>query len=148
MKIRISLNSAPIVCAALTTMLWPYTLIGQTNIHFIDRNLEQAVRYELQKPDGDLTSADLLRLTSLYAPNYRITDLSGLEAASNLTVLNVTQNDITNVAALASLPQLASLDLSYNYVHDLSSILGLTNLTSLFLGANGLETVPLLYRRA
>lgn len=72
------------------------------------------------KPTGELTSADLSRLTSLYAPNYRIKTLSGLEAASNLTVLNVTQNDITNADALAGMAQLTSLDLSDNYVRDLS----------------------------
>ncbi len=142
MKIRTNLTFARIICATLAIIFAPQALLSQTIIHFVDRNLEQAVRDGLQKPVGDLTSEDLLQLTSLYAPNYRITDLSGLEAASNLSILNVTQNEITNANALVALPQLTSLNVSYNYVRNLSPILGLTNLTSLFLEGNGIETVP------
>ncbi len=141
MKVTNPLPLARFLYAVLAMVLVPQALFSQTNVHFVDKNLEQAVRDELQKPVGDLTSADLLQLTSLYAPNYRIADLSGLEAAANLTILNVTQNDITNITALAGLPQLTSLNLSYNYVHNLSPIIGLTNLSSLSLGENDLETV-------
>ncbi len=118
------------------------TLLGQGNPFFADPNLERAVRDELSKPTGDLTRADLAQLTSLYAPNYRIKTLAGLEGATNLLVLDLTQNDVTNATALAALPQLTSLNLSWNYVHDLAPLLSLTNLTALWLKANALETAP------
>lgn len=142
MKVMNDPTIARTICAVFVLMLWSQALLGQTKVAFVDGNLERAVRDHLQKPVGDLTKEDLSKLTNLTAPNYRIADLSGLEAASNLTDLNVMQNDITNVTALAGLPQLVCLVLSENRLQNLTPILGLTNLSRLFLDLNHLEAVP------
>jgi hypothetical protein len=133
-RLRLILALVFMACASVAN--------SQNNPLFADPNLEKAVRDELNKPTGDLTRADLDRLTVLRAPNYRIKTLAGLEAATNLFVLDVTQNDITDATAVAALPQLTYLNLSWNYVRDFSLLRSLTNLTSLFLDANSLETVP------
>lgn len=142
MKVMNNPTIARAICTVLVLMLWSQALLGQTKVAFVDGNLERAIRDHLQKPVGDLTKEDLSKLTILTAPNYRIADLSGLEAASNLTDLNVMQNDITNVTAISGLPQLVCLVLSENRLQNLTPILGLTNLSRLFLDLNHLEAVP------
>src|SRR5262245_57536729 len=52
-----------------------------------DPGLDSAVRTALGKPTGPLTQQDLLNLTFLNAQNRSISNLAGLEAARNLSVL-------------------------------------------------------------
>ena len=52
-----------------------------------DPALEGAIRDALGKPTGEITQADMETLTSLQAEGLNIANLSGLEAAVNLTSL-------------------------------------------------------------
>ena len=83
---------------------------------FPDANLEQAVRDVLGVPERELTNADLFRLNELHAAENGISDLTGLEYAVNLRVLNLGQNAIGDVAPLAGLTQLRHLDLTSNAI--------------------------------
>ncbi len=62
-----------------------------------DINLENAIRAELEKPTGPITEADMLELTSLSAWHMGISDLTGLEYATNLTRLDLEANEINNI---------------------------------------------------
>ncbi|MCL0107948.1 hypothetical protein M1N70_03085 [Peptococcaceae bacterium] len=61
----------------------------------LDTNLEAAIRQELGKPTGNITKEDMAELTNLGANERRITDLSGLEYAVNLTWLSLGSNPLS-----------------------------------------------------
>lgn len=54
-----------------------------------DPGLNAAIREALQKPSGPLTEQDLLSLTGLSAQSRNIESVEGLEAARNLTLLDL-----------------------------------------------------------
>src|SRR5215468_6822894 len=54
-----------------------------------DAGLDAAIRATLAKPTGPLTVQDLLSLTNLDASHHSITNLAGLEFATNLLSLNL-----------------------------------------------------------
>ena len=119
----------------------PFSPPAQPVVVFPDPNLEAAVLEELNLVNGPVTLDDIQTLTSLTANNRGITNLSGLEWATNLTSLNLYNNQITSLSVLANLRGLQSLDFFSNQVHDLSPINGLTNLDYLSVGDNPLTNV-------
>ena len=86
--------------------------------------------------DPGTNNADLAALSSLWACNYEITNLSGLELASNLTNLNLAGNAIRDLGVLRNLKRLGSLEVQDNFVSDLSALAALTNLHHLAVGGN------------
>ncbi len=92
-----------------------------------DPNLEAALREALGKPIGDITIADMESLTSLYAVNREIVNLSGLEYAINLTILELSQNQISDISDLSGLINLQLIWIMRNQISDLSPLSGLTN---------------------
>ena len=90
-------------------------------VNIPDPNLRAAVETALGKVSGaTITPSDIATLPQLSAPNANITDLTGLESATNLTVLNLGGNSISDLSPLASLTNLAELDLRDNSISDLS----------------------------
>ena len=82
-----------------------------------DPNLRQAIRETLALLDGvPLTQLEILRLTNLEAGQRDITDLTGLQYATNLEKLHLWENQIQDVTPLANLTKLTTLDLAYNAV--------------------------------
>ena len=91
--------------------------------------IEAAIRYELEKPTGDLTSADLGKVTKLTISVSKLTDVKDLENLTQLKELKVLDNKLTKVpAGLEKLTKLESLDLS---VGKLTQVKGLEKLTQL-----------------
>ena len=86
------------------------------------------------------TNLDFLRLEFTSS----ITDISALAGLTNLTGLDLWRNNITDVSALAGLTNLRSLSLGYNNVTDISALAGLTNLRSLSLGYNNVTDISAL----
>jgi hypothetical protein len=87
-------------------------LADEIEVVFPDKNLEATVREALEKPEGPLTMGDVKRLAKLDAWELEIGDLSGIEHATNLTVLGLWDNEISDVSPLASLTNLTSIRLS------------------------------------
>jgi internalin A len=106
-----------------------------TNV-VLQKNLSNAVSAALGYPAGNLTSLQLMYLTSLFANNAHISNLSGLESASNLTTLDLDGNTIHSLTPLQNLTGLVTLSLSDNLITDVSPLAGLTNLTYLDLSWN------------
>lgn len=104
-----------------------------------DAALAAAVRAELGLPAGEpITVADMQSLTSLDFDNKGITDLTGLEQATNLESLVVRNNPLANYDALSGLASLRFLDVSYSGSHpDISALTPLTGLTELRLEGTG-----------
>ena len=103
-----------------------------------DPNLENAIREELNLPDEiPITQQEMSRLTKLEAGESEITDLTGLEHATNLKDFRVCKNQIHDLRPLSGLIQLEHLSLCANQIADISPLENLTNLKKLDLGGNG-----------
>ncbi|MFC2000032.1 fibronectin type III domain-containing protein, partial [Chloroflexota bacterium] len=85
-----------------------------TGVNFPDPNLEAAIREATGKTTGDITKADLEGLTELDATDDGITNLTGLQYCTNLTVLILAFNQITNFSPLENLTSLTQLWLNWN----------------------------------
>ena len=113
-----------------------------------DPNLRAVIEAELGKAPGDtITTADMAKLIELRAPNANISDLTGLEGATNLTELDLgteqvqqrvwrNSNSISDISAVQGLTKLEVLDLQDNSIKNISAVRGLTNLTLLNLSGN------------
>ena len=133
---------------------------------FPDKNLEAAVRQELKKDDGPLTRGDLKRLKSFGSggdeswhtnnggdlekiellieglkanSTTHFFDLTGLEHAVNLTILNLYGHPITDLSPLATLTKLSDLTLFRCRVRDIEPISSLPELSRLDLSINPLS---------
>ncbi|CAI8028973.1 hypothetical protein GBAR_LOCUS16477, partial [Geodia barretti] len=66
-----------------------------------DSNLRTAIEKALRKASGvTITTEDMKHLPQLIAPNASITDLTGLEGATNLTLLELGNNFISDLSPL------------------------------------------------
>ena len=124
---------------------------------FRDPALRAAVEAALGKEqDAAITAADMASLITLSAYRRGIRDLTGLELASGLEVLQLERNrvndlaplsrlehlsrlvvrgnEVTDVAPLSRLSGLRYVDVSENPISDIGPLSGLTGVTSLFLG--------------
>ncbi|MDE0467790.1 MAG: leucine-rich repeat domain-containing protein [Candidatus Poribacteria bacterium] len=117
-------------------------LLPSTGIESIlDRNLADAVRKTIGLgPDDVLTKEAMLGLRALYVPgDVPIRDLTGLEQASNLTLLNLGNTpSISDVSPLAGMTNLRTLILHNTSISDVSPLAGLTNLTGLILSSSSI----------
>ena len=107
-------------------------------------NLEKVVREALDKPEGEITRGDLQGLEKLEYHGWdddKVSDLSGLEHALNLTELMLVGNHITDLSSLQGLTNLTHLSLNRNLIPDLSPLQGLTNLAKLDLYNNQLTNI-------
>src|SRR5258708_28462659 len=75
-----------------------------------DPGLNRVIEEALGKP-GPWTVQDLLTLTSLDARGWGVVSLEGLEAARNLTTLDLGYNELTNLALPNELTNLTTLGL-------------------------------------
>ena len=106
-----------------------------------DPNLRATIADALNiTPDAPITQQDMLRLTNLAAYARDISNLSGLEAASNLDYLALGQNPISDLSPLAGLP-LRGLVLPDCMVTDISPLSNLTHIEELNLRGNPISDI-------
>jgi internalin A len=110
-------------------------------VDFPDPNLETAVREAINKPEGPIYPEDLQELNVLAAMDMGISDLSGLEYCTNLSILYIGNNEITDVSPLSELCNLGGLYLMGNQVSDFTPLLSLTNLSELDLSFNQITDI-------
>ena len=124
--------------SGLVAGLATYNIAGQAKPFSLpDANLRSVVEAALGKSAGDtITAADMARLHILYAHQSQISDLSGLEAATNLSWLFLHGNTITDLSPLSGVTSLNGLTLNQNNISDVSPLSGLTNLVYLTLDQN------------
>ena len=107
-----------------------------------DPNLRAAIEKALGKAPGTtITATEMATLTRLEARNANITDLTGLEFATNLTRLVLWDNSISDISPVVRLTNLTELALGGNNISDISPMAGLTRLTSLHLPGNNISDV-------
>lgn len=107
------------------------------------RELEKLTRLRAVGQDiGDLTGLEYAtNLSILVIGANRVTDLSPLARLSNLTELHAWNNAIRDVSPLTELKALRKLQLGANQVSDLIPLTALTDLSHLDLAANGIDNI-------
>ncbi len=121
------------------------TATAQTTVDIPDPNLRAAIAEALSKaPDDPILTSEMATLTQLLMGDAGISDLTGLEWATNLTGLNLEGNSLSDISLLANLTNLRVLSLGFNSLSDVSPLADLTNLTQLSLGFNSLSDISLL----
>ena len=119
----------------------PLTATAQT-VNIPDPNLRAALENALNKPSSDpITASEMETLTNLRTPNANISDLTGLESATNLTELSLYRNNISNISPLAGLNNLTELRLWDNNISNVSPLAGLNKLTWLLLRNNSITDI-------
>jgi Leucine-rich repeat (LRR) protein len=103
-----------------------------------DPNLEAVIRSSLSKPTGPLWVSNLWSLRSLTACWQHITNLYGLEYATNLLSLQLSGNGIIDLTPIRCMNQLTHLGLDHNCISDASPLSGLTTLSNLNVAKNAL----------
>jgi Leucine-rich repeat (LRR) protein len=131
----------------LSTLICSFGIAQSTFIP--DEKFELALineGYESGPPDGIIATWKMNSITLLYISNYDITDLTGIEDATNLMVLDISDNQITNLdlsnstdleSFYCSNNLLTSLDLSNNKNLEYLICIG-NQLNSLNVTQNGL----------
>tara|TARA_B110000196_G_scaffold261021_1_gene232410 strand:+ start:64 stop:486 length:423 start_codon:yes stop_codon:yes gene_type:complete len=81
--------------------------------------VEKAIRKEINKPRGELTKADLEKVTDLFLSGYpygnQLNEVpKGLEKLTQLKGLHLNGNQLIDVKRLEKLTQLTELNLNYN----------------------------------
>ena len=134
----------PGILIALCTLVLMNTATAEV-VNIPDPNLRAAIRKTLNKPtNATITASEMLSLTALSAQSTGVSELTGLEYATNLTQLNLYDNILSDVSALANLTHLTTLTLGGNYISDVSPLTGLTNLTELWLAGSEIsDMLPL-----
>jgi len=103
--------------------------------------IEAAIRERLRKPEGELTMADLGKVTRLSFYNEQISDMFVFKELIQLKSLMLQICKISDVSALKELTQLKELYLNGNAIRDVSALKELTQLTQLSLSHNKLTSV-------
>lgn len=135
---------------------------------FAEPLIEQAVRLELNRPQGILTDEDLLGVTEILIRGQKVYDLkksyyedaqSGyLDAASwgntvsledlrrmpNLKYVFVSHAKVKDVSPLADLSELRAIILNDNEIRDISALANLRNVEQLELGNNNISDISAL----
>ena len=134
-------SSRFLVLLVAATLLITTTAHAQV-VEIPDPNLEGTIRETLNLPDNQpVTQQEMLQLTELLAWQRDITDLTGLEHATNLENLHLWGNQITDLSPLANLTKLRDLDLAYNAVVSVEPIAELINLQRLNLTLNRVQDI-------
>ena len=120
----------------LLFLILPLTVAAQV-VNISDAVLRAAIENDLGKAAGDtITADDMATLHDLRAGNSNISDLTGLEYATNLEGLGLWNHSLSDISVLSGLTDLKSLDLSFNRIEDISPLSSLTNLIVLDLSDN------------
>ena len=135
----------------------------ETGIRFPDPDMELIIRVALKQMEGAIMEAVLATLTGLDASSngviaahntligpstfddLAVTDLSGLEYLTNLTMFSLDGYDqIRDLSPLPNLTRLTSLTIQANHVIDLSHLSNLTNLTRFDISRSGINDLSFL----
>lgn len=139
------------------------------SVDFHHKGLEQEIRRKLEKPEGEITKAELAKVKSinlakgdaldyldpcvfphltgvkdLFLGPGKLSDISALKKLTRLESLRATANQVSDITPLAELKLLDRLDLANTLVSDVSALAGLKNLTELQLdGSKVSDITPL-----
>ena len=107
-----------------------------------DPNLASAIREALTMlPAQRITTFDMAKLQSLTAANRGIIDLTGLEHAVGIEILDLTGNQIQDLTPLSKLTRLTGLRMNGNQIRDITPLANLRQLEVLVLTGNFIRDI-------
>ncbi|MCY4404334.1 MAG: leucine-rich repeat domain-containing protein [Candidatus Poribacteria bacterium] len=113
-----------------------------------DVSLASAIRKTLNlPPEKSITQLDMLNLYGVNAnedfdaSNQQITNLAGIEHATNLTSLNLSMNMIKNIYPLTKMKNLRVLKIDNNQIKNIKPLTSMTNLREVSLIGNPIDDV-------
>ena len=114
--------------------------IPGASVYIPDPNLRAFIEENLGKtPNTPITVEEMTRLHQISPEEKGISDLTGLEFATNLEWLKIEGNQISDLSPLAGLTKLDLLDISANEISDLSPLTGLKNLRHVKVSHNNIS---------
>ena len=131
----------------IVIFFWCVLNISAENIDWMpDAALREAVRETLELPaEVPLTKDQMQRIVSLYLKDKGISDIAGLEFATNIKELDISQNPITDLRPLSNLIQLTELHFWHfpgNPTNlDLRPLVPLINLKVIVFEGNGISDI-------
>ena len=114
--------------------------IPGASVYIPDLNLRAVIAENLGKaPNAPITVEEMATLERIFPENKGISDLTGLEFATNLEWLKIQGNQISDISPLKGLTKLDLLDISGNEIIDLSPLAGLKNLREVRISHNNIS---------
>ena len=107
----------------------------------IEVAIRKSLKYIGESPTGELTQADLEKVTELELDRKQLTSVKGLEKLTQLESLHLSHNKLTDLKGLENLTQLKELPLDDNQLTSVKSLENLTQLEGLWLPRNQLTDV-------
>ena len=139
---KLGTNVVSVSAAGIEGMV-TFTAVVEAAVDLPDLNLRAAIETVLGKAKGDsITPSEMATLTRLGAPEAGISDLTGLEYATNLTYLDLWKSSVSDISPVAGLTKLTHLGFAANNaISDVSALVGLTNLTALWVNGNSISDI-------
>mgnify|MGYP002051365149 FL=1 len=107
----------------------------------IEVAIRKSLKYIGESPTGELTQADLKKVTELELDRKQLTSVKGLEKLTQLESLHLPHNKLTDVKGLENLTQLKELPLDDNQLTSVKGLENLTQVEGLWLPRNQLTDV-------
>ena len=138
-------NLYPLLICVCILSVSHFNAFAQDVVYFQDETLDTEVRSQLEKEGhlqagDDITREALLELTFLYVFG-AITSLEGLQYATNLENLTLSNSEISDIELLRPLINLERLSLSRNQISDITPLSNLIGLTNLILDRNQISDI-------
>ena len=112
-------------------------VIPGTVVQIPDPNLRTAIAAELDKSlNAPITAEEMKRLRDLDVRGKGVRDLTGLQFATHLKWLRLSNNQVSDLSPIAGLIELRELRFDDNAISDLSPVRGLIDLTRLEIDHN------------
>ena len=133
-------NTVEVSVAEITVTL---NAVAGAAANLPDANLRAVIEDALGKALGTpIAPAEMVTVTHLEARNANISNLTGLEHATNLIYLDFWKSSVSDLSPVAVLTNLTHLGFaSNNNISDVSALVGLTNLTGLWLNGNSISDI-------
>ena len=125
-----------------TSGLMGVRLEATAEIDIPDPNLRAAIAEAIGvPPSAPIFRGNMTTLTHFSQGRAKISNLTGLEGATNLRRLYLWGNNVSDISAVSGLTNLRELGVDNNSISDISAVSGLTNLTYLNLGGNSVSDI-------
>ena len=92
-------------------------------VNFSDPNFEALVREELGILTRDITNQDMWKIKELDGASRNISDLTGIEFCSGLSILRMQDNNISDLEPLSELVLIDYLGLNLNQIVDIEPLI-------------------------
>ena len=117
------------------------SLATDINNNWIDNHLRFVLGNALSKDVSEITKDYLITLREIDLSECSISNLEGLQYATNLNSIDLSKNEIIDASLLSKLYRLSNLELSENKIEDVSFLNDLKKLKSVGLDGNNISHI-------